>query len=311
MNRKGVFFTFMAIFIMILIVAVVTTKDKYRYREKASAIAARVETMNNFISDFEKDADRELYIGGYRALLGMNSYIKESEDYIHDFDSVFREVIVNGSVNGTDIPLMSQGSQGADITSWLGRINEEAAKLNLVVSTEVNDVRVIQESPWSVKIILNLSVRISDIKDIAEWDYEKILTKEFSIIGFEDPLYIVGRSTNLINITPDLDFVDDGDPAVLNNHLLNSYYVSQPAAPSFLMRFAGNLTPSPYGIESMVNLLEVPGSPLRKSVIDYIYFSDNTTTDYCDASGMETWFRIDSSHMAFYEANDLNMTICT
>ena len=81
-NKKGVFFTFIALFIIILVVAVVTTKDTYRYRERSNAISSRVKTMNNFIQDFEEDLERELFIGGYRALISMNSYVRQIQDKI-------------------------------------------------------------------------------------------------------------------------------------------------------------------------------------------------------------------------------------
>ncbi|MBN1502427.1 hypothetical protein JW930_02705 [Candidatus Woesearchaeota archaeon] len=318
MNKKGVFFTYMAVFLIILIVAVVSTKDKYRYREKSNAISARIKTINSFIGDFEKDLDRELFIGGYRALLSMNAYVRIIEGYVDDFDSIFTEIIVNGSMNGTSLDLMTQGAQGADITSWLTRTNEEANKLNINLDLSVKNIYVQHVTPWDVLVTLNTTVYIEDGQGLASWTFDRIYTREFSILGFEDPLYAVGtedKVTNLINITPNSDFIDDAtnDTAVLNEHLLNSYYINSTDAPSFLMRFTGNLSPSPYGIESMVNLedLDAQGIPLlARSVVDYIYFGNATTTDKCNVTDMPDWFRIDDSSIDTYEVDRLTYNDC-
>lgn len=316
-RKKGVFFTFAAIFIVILIVSASTTRQKFRYREKSEAISVRVNTIDDFIGDFEKDFEREIFIGGYRALISMNSYIRFNQGYLADIDSVFAEILVNGTANGTEMDLMKQDTQGADITSWLERINEESSLMNIHTDITVNEVSLEQTSPWNLTASVNASIIISDEKGLASWHIEKEYIKEFSIFGFEDPLYIVetsDRVTNLINITPDFDFVDESnDTTVLNAHLLNSYYINSTSAPSFLMRLAGNFSPSPYGIESMVNLedLNAQGiSTKSRSLIDYIYFWNQTTTNYCNVTGLPSWFRIDDSHREIYQVEGLS-TVCS
>ena len=277
--------------------------------------------MNNFIEDFEKDLDREMFIGGYRALLSMNSYIKQTEDYVDDFDAIFSDIFINGTINGTVLYLMEQGTLGASVNSWLIRINEESAKLNINVQLIANNVTVQHVSPWHIEILLNTTVNITDVKGLASWTFEKQYTKTLSILGFEDPLYIVGtedKVTNLINITPNLDFVNEtnnNDTTVLKDHLSNSYYVNVSIAPSFLMRFTGDLSASPYGIESMVNLedLNAQNIPiLARSLIDYIYFGSQVTTNYCNVSEVPEWFRIDNSnnHLEFYEVENLSKQLC-
>ncbi len=324
-SKKGVFFTFIALFIIILIVAVISTNEKYRYREKSESIYTRVRTMNTFIDDFEKDLDREMYIGGYRALLSMNSYIRQIEDYVSDFDTIFSEILINGSANGTQIDFMFQNEtgyqKGADLKSWLQRINEKASQMNIEVTVDITNISMIQRSPWSVVLIFNLTAYIIDMKGLATWKIDRVYEKEFSILGFEDPMYIVetkDKVTNIINITPDTDFIDDAtmQTDVLEAHIANSYYINNNNAPSYLMRFTGNMSPSPYGIESLVNLdyLDVQGiQPFRRSIVDYIYFSDIITADYCNVTGTDlpSWFRIDDTSAILYEADKLSMTNCT
>ncbi len=318
-GKKGVFFTFIALFIIILIVAIVSTKQRFRYTEKSNAIATRIRTMNGFIEDYEKDIQRELFIGGYRALVSMNSYIRQIQTYIQDFNNIYTEIFVNGTANSTSMELMRQEGQGASLNSWLERINEEASELNINVQIKVNEVYMEHISPWQIRLNVNLTSYIYDSKGLASWNITKKYSEDFSILGFEDPLYTVGTSdkiTVLINQTPDLDFVDDStnDTTVLMNHIENSYYINNTLAPSFLMRFSGNLSSSVYGIESIVNPEEMSaqlGSYKTRSLIDYIYFGNQTTTDYCSFQNMTYWFRLDDDHLEIYQVEDLEKTSCS
>ncbi len=316
-SKKGVFFTFIALFMIILIISYVTTKENYRYRERSSAISMRIKTMNKFMQDFEEDINRELYIGGYRALISMNAYVKLIQGYVPEVNQVFAEILVNGTANGTTMDLMSQETQGADITSWLARINEESSKLNIYVNMYINKIEVSQVSPWDIEIQLNATVNISDQKNLASWNFNKIYARQISILGFEDPLYTVGtadRVTNLINISPYTEFVIGGNPSNLNDHVTNSYYVTSTQSPSFLMRFSGELSASPYGIESMIYPEEIGAQTAIKprSVIDYIYFGNQTTVgDICNVTNTVSRFRIDAVHESFYEVDELNSTGCS
>jgi hypothetical protein len=323
MNKKAVFFTFIAIFVVILIVAVVSTKSSYRYRERSASLLTRVKTMNSFISDLEKDLDREMFIGGYRALLGMNSYIRENENYVEDLNQVFSAIFVNGEVNGTVIEIMKQKDsdieKGADMTSWLARVQEEADNLNIDIDIEVIQTKIEHISPWKVNLSLNLTLNLQDKKGLAYYAFNKVYSKEFIIIGFEDPIYIVetrDKVTNIINKSDTLDFVNDtnNDTTALETHLLLSHYIESTSAPSYLMRITGNLSPSPYGIESLVNLeaLDTQGIAIeKKSLVDYIYFSNQTTNDFCNVTDMPSWFRIDDNHLVVYEIDKLKKSGCT
>ncbi|NTV24508.1 MAG: hypothetical protein HGA85_09190, partial [Nanoarchaeota archaeon] len=286
--------------------------------EKSNSIASRVDTMSKFVGDFEEDLLRELFIGGYRSLISMNSYLSDSEGFVSDFDIIYQEILVNGTANGTEMDLMTQEGVGADIKSWLGRINEKATELNILVGVEVDHVHVVQISPWEVALVFNATINISDTKGLASWNFQKEYIRNISIQGLEDPLYTVnsdGRVTNLINITPSTDFVNDTteDSSVLLSHMTNSYYIESADAPSYLMRFAGNLSPSPFGIESLVdvNFLLAQGiEDTGNSIVDYLYFSNLSTSLYCNITGLPDWARVDGDHLDDYEIVKLNYTTC-
>ena len=319
MKKKAVFFTFIAVFIVVLLIAVSSTKTTFRYREKSESISQRVHTLNVMVDDFSKDYDRALFIAGYRGLLSMNSYVRDTQGYIGNVDDVFYEILLNGTANSSTLELMSEGVDGASLNDLLDRVNEQASNIGFIITHNVTDVHLYQESPWSVKIKIDSIIVISDIKGAAKWSSEDTRFKEISIIGFEDPLYIINtddKVTNLINITPDYDFVFDAtnDSTVLEAHLTNSFYIASNESPSFLMRYTGNMSASQFGIESMVNLEELNAQNiplLERSVIDYIYFGTGSTSDLCNVTGMSSWFRIDEEHEEAYEVDRLESASCT
>ena len=122
-----------------------------------------------------------------------------------------------------------------------------------------------------------------------------------------------------------MNFVDViNDTSILEEHLLESYYINHTDAPSFLMRFKGDFSASPFGIESMVNVEELFEQGLFKknrSVIDYLYFGNSSTTgigkDYCDFtdldSDVEELFRLErvpDDHLVLYGVKDLSKSPC-
>ncbi|MFH0874539.1 MAG: hypothetical protein V1859_01270 [archaeon] len=317
-GKRGVFFTFAAIFLVILIISVSTTKTTFRYQQKGYAITSRVRAMNTFLTDMENDLDRELYIGGYRALLGMQKYIRIKEGFIENPIIIFSEIFINGTANGTTIDLMYQEGRGADLTSWVSRINEEANKLNIDLIIIPNNISLEMISPWITRISASFTINVTDENKIASFEYNKTFYKEISIIGFEDPLYTVytdDKVSNLIFATTVSDFVDDATNSTegLMLHLNMSYYNATGFGPDFLMRFSGNLSASAYGIESMINLedLQKQGISVKnQSVVDYIYFGTTSPPNYCNVQNMPSWFIIDIADASGYEVNKLEKETC-
>ncbi|MEM4397137.1 MAG: hypothetical protein QW757_00765 [Candidatus Woesearchaeota archaeon] len=319
-NKRAFFFTISAIFLIILIISFISTKNTFRYREKQEALETRAKTINYFIDDFEKDLERELFIGGYRAIISITSYLKQIQGFINNTDLVFTEVFLNGTINNTEIDLMKQETNGyftgADFKSWLSRINEEAKKLNINVRADVKNINIYHEDPFNITIELKANLIFEDLNNLLKFNYTKKFFKKIPITGFEDPLYIVStkdKVSNIINITTEKNFVDESNISGLLKHYQNSFYKESNKAPSFLMRFSGNLSNTEFGIESMVYLPEYYaqfGNYKDRSVIDYIYFGNQSLTFYCNITGMPNEFKIDSLHITDYEINELNYSTC-
>lgn len=311
-SKKGVYFTLVSIIIITLMISHSNFVDNSRIKQKGQILSMRADNMNNLLTDIEKDIERMILISGYRSILSVEKYLSDSEDFLDDFNDVFSSLFIYGSYNSTSYSLMDDAS----LLEWRDRIQEETSVLGLDFNIVPNKVWAEHIDPWTIIIYVNVTILLQDI-DI-EWNYTKIFSNNIPIVDLEDPLYKINsldKVTNLITKSTITDFIDDltNDTINFEIHLNNSYYIESNSSPSFLMRFEGNLSNSTYGIESFVDLEEFNKQSLtvyNRSLIDYIYFSNDTDADYCNFENLPEWFKVDSDHLNKYELNKINYASC-
>ena len=307
-SKKAIFYTTAAIALTIVIFVTYSAYSTYTLNDKMDTIETRIETVNFFIKDVEKDIQKGVYIAGFRTLLSFNQFISANGTYIDDVNLRFKESFLNGTIKQQPQSLMKDST----FTDWANKISAEAGKVDINFAFTINDVKLNQSDPWSDDIGVNLNLDIRDKRNTSYWNRNRYLTSKISIAGFEDPLYVVnskGRVTNTIIQSNITNFVVNGKVDNLMVHTNRSYYISNSSAPSFLMRFEGNLGNSSNGIESLVNLgkFQQQGLQLKdRSVVDYIYFGTKTTTNY-RINATPEWFKIDSGHLNTYQV--ANITI--
>jgi len=295
-KKKAIFYTSAAIALTIVVILTYSAYNTYRLNDKMDVIQTRIETVNFFIKDVEKDINKGAYIAGFRTLLSFNQFIETNGSFLDNANARFKESFLNGTINQQPLSLM----QGSTFTDWANKISAAADKVGIQFNFIINDVKLNQSSPWSVDIGLNISFDIRDKRNTSYWVRNRYLTNSVSIIGFEDPLYVVnskGRVTNTIRITNITNFVANGDVTNLLIHVNNSFYISHNDSPSFLMRLEGNLGNSSMGIESLVNLnkFQQQGLALKdRSAVDFIYFGTKSTTNF-RINNTPEWFKIDGT----------------
>ena len=306
-KKKAVIFMITAVLLVGVLIAQTAITTRTTYKQKSFVAVSRINTMNEFIESIEEDVPRSMLIAGYRGVISMQKYIAVNASFLSDVQGVFEEIFLNGTVAGVEQDLMANSS----ISDWEGRINEEAQNLNINFSLSSRSVRIYHRSPWSVTIELNATFNVDDANGLAHWIFNESFNTTISILSFEDPLYTVKSQdmvTKLVLAANNTDFVDSAtnDTTVLYIHLNNTYYVASGDAPSFLMRFEGNLSNSTFGIESLVNLEDFSKQSLptyARSVVDYQYFDDSydASGDKCSFPGMPSWFRMGPSKLDDYE----------
>ena len=307
-KKRGIFYTTAAIALTIVIIVTHSAYSTYRLSDKMDVIQTRIETVNFFLKDVERDINNGAYIAGFRTLLSFNQFIANNGTFIDNINERFKESFLNGTIKQQPLGLMKDST----FTDWANKISTEANKVDIKFNFTVNEVKINHTDPWSVTVGLNLSLDIRDKRNTSYWIRDRYLTQSISIIGFEDPLYIInskGRVTNTIVKSNITQFVISGKVDNLLIHANNSWYIAHNDSPSFLMRFEGNLGNSTYGIESLVNLDEFQQQGLTlkdRSVVDYIYFGTKSTTNF-RINNTPEWFKIDQGHLKFYQVENITI----
>lgn len=302
MNKKGIFFTLTALLLISLFLIGYSA-----YYIKDTSSKKRIETLNSFLFSTEQDLSRQLYISSFRMIFIMEDKITKTGQYVTDLNSTISEGFFNGTMFGEQQELLVYATF-PEIESTL---QERAAKINANVTLDNANLQFIQEDPWHVKAVLNVHLVLTDLNNIVKWDRTEAVNASISVQDFEDPIYIVntqGILTNQIIKTPYTNFVVNNSVSNLLNHSLSSYYTNSTQAPDFLSRLQGQTSPSPYGIESLVNLNKLSSSGISvqdKSVVDYIYFSSSNPTTSYHVHGMPSWFKIDQEHLDTYQVSSL------
>jgi hypothetical protein len=304
-NKKAIFFTIIAIVLISLFIA---SFSLFYVMKDRSSVNKRVDTMNNFIFSLNQDISRQGYISGYRALLSLQDYISSSGEYLDNAEESVREATVNGTVNGQISNLM----EGYTLPELNIRISDFAKKMNLDATYTLKNVSIKQEDPWNIIIEIEIELYFEDKSQIASWNKTEKIISKIEIIDFEDPLYVIntnGFIANKIKMVDNFTFVEGTNVSNLLRHVNKSAYIASELAPSFLDRLEGKLSPNPNGIESLVYLPDLSAQGLtikEKSVVDYIYFSDQNPTSF-RISGMPDWFRLDDEHLEKYGAGSLSI----
>ncbi len=307
-SKKGIFYTIAAIALTAVIIVTYSAYTTYRLTERMATIETRIETVNFFIKDVEKDLGKGIYIAAFRTLLSFNQFIASNGTFIDNINEKFKESFVNGTLDKQPLSHMKDST----FTEWGNRISKEADKIDVKFNFTVNNININHSDPWAVEIGVDITLYIKDKLNTSQWTRNSYLTTKISIIGFEDPLYVInskGRVINTVvksNITP---FVVGGDVQNLIDHMNSSYYIAHNDSPSYLMRLEGNLGNSSMGIESLVNLEEFQqqGIALKdRSIVDYIYFGTKSTANY-RINNTPEWFKIDHGHLETYQVTNLTI----
>jgi len=304
-NKKGVFFTAVAILLAGIIVSSFSAQASYREKERMSVIETRVNTMNSFFKDVKKDLSRGLYISGYRSFLAMGEYINTYGNYIDDADARFSEAILNGTVKSVQIDVI----RNQTILDWSRKIEAQANSIGLNVDISMINISVRHIDPWTVEVVSSVSIMANDTRETVSLSKVDTISSTISIVGLEDPLYIINSNGRVFNTIVQGNSSTFSNASRLIGHLNLSLYIASNSAPDFMMRLEGNLSNSSFGIESLVNVNEfaIQGLAVKqRSNVDYVYFG-NQSLSIClvnetinDASF--NWFRLDSGHLNVYSA---------
>ena len=283
--------------------------------KRSAATIERIASMDRFITDFDSDIDRATYISGFRALLAMEEYATAHGQYFTDVNSAFKEAITQGTINGTGFAIL----ENSTLSSYQDSVQQLAGTLGIDFRINVTSVTISEPDPWYLLVNLSYQVNVSDQRGLASWNYNITRLTAIPINDLRDPIYSVntlGKVQNQVKRTNSTTFVNDtndaNDTTALQAFINISGYTQSSSAPSFLMRFTGNFSASPQGIESIVSVprLNSQGIVINStySVVDYLYFGgtyggNNPLAAACHIQNLlfsPDWFQLDAAHLTLY-----------
>jgi hypothetical protein len=306
-GRRGVIYTIVSLFVLLIIGNIFFAESRITGKESSDATIDRVKSVNAFIVNFEHDSQRAAYIAGFRSFIAMEQYVTSSGLYLGNTPSTFREVFLNGTINGTQYDIM----QNSSFNEYLARVSASAGQQGISLQATVVNVTLWQTDPWYVLVNYSIQMNVTDNRGTAQWQINRTMMGRVPIVDLRDPLFTsrtFGRIQRVIKMTNFTLFVNDtgnaNDTTNFNRHFNSSLYRAAGRGPSMLMRFSGNLSDSPFGIESLVDVDEFTTQDLpvssTASIVDYQYFNGVPAT-VCSIQNMPSKVKFDAASASIYE----------
>ncbi|MCC7574596.1 hypothetical protein KO361_03310 [Candidatus Woesearchaeota archaeon] len=310
MNKRGFIFVISSVIIIAVLLLVFLTFDQYSYSDKSFADQRRLDFGNDFVRGFNQDLERAIRIASFRSLIALEEYIAISGQFLNNTEAQFAETVYNGTINGVPAIIMTNSS----IVEYLNRINVIGQRFGLEVSVSVDEILLSQSNPWYVNVVVVANVSVFDVSGFASWTFSEAYKSEVPIANLRDPLYAVHTQNRFYNTirqySGDLSM---GDPVSNIETLMGgSLYVASEFAPSFIQRFSNNVSPSPAGIESLVNIMLISDQDIpvyaNRVKIDYIYFNNLASDKRCDFDGVNPDYKLvlPSNRLSMYYVDGLN-----
>lgn len=314
-TKKGFIYMMTVMIFLIIILSLFYAYEVYKPSEKDDSIESRIRSMNDFIEDLSLDTERAAYIAGFRSLIALEEYVSTTGMFLSSMEDSFIEIFFNGTIGNFSPEIMNEST----FSLYMSRVNQKSQEIDVAMNFSINSIDFSQVDPWTVRVDIYSLIQILDDRNLASWNFTEVFSSDISILSFKDPLYSVntlGRLHSFVVETNISEYVINNDTTNLLDHIETGYYVASTKAPSFVMRFEGNLSADSNGIESLVDIGFLQDQDdividSTRSVVDYIYFGNQTTNNKCSVQNMPSWFRIDENHINDYEINELSYVNCT
>ena len=148
MNKKAIFYTTAAIALTIVIIVTHSAYTTSKLSERMEVIQIRIETVNFFIKDVERDINNGVFIAGFRTLLSLNQFIANNGTFLDDINERFKESFLYGTIDNQPLSLMKDTT----FIDWANKISAEADQVDILFNFKINEVMLNQSDPWSVAI---------------------------------------------------------------------------------------------------------------------------------------------------------------
>jgi len=327
LNKKGIFFTLIAITMMTIFVLIFSPPANISLQKNNQAIRTRINNIDSYVNDLQEAYfQTALRAATYKTMLSLIYYMNTTGEYLTDLNGDlnlngdFSEVIINGTIKRVPIDEITRKKIMYDntLTNWSNRIiNISKNALNVNTTIVIYKVFISQTKPWALDAQLELNFSVKS--DVAVWGKNATIKSTISIEGLPDPYYLLNTRgpnsySNIIKRSS-VGF-DEWDLSKTREHLRNgtNAHWENSEAPSFLMRFTNTIAPSSCcGIESLVNPNKISPSDQRETYVDYLFWTHAYNARCAElyditnsVTGAGLWdefqyFKLDINHVVIYK----------
>jgi len=289
-SRKAYFFSLTVLILLTLLTVYTAVQRPARYHDQADIEATRLVKAEELISAVEDDAETALRVASYRAFLALDEAVLRRDGYVSGFDDKFEELVTNGTLDGQEQDLLNATA----LEDWKNQTSLVASHLHYRLNFTGHEIRAYHEGPWHVTVALDTELLLVDERSDAQWRVPLNITAKVPVRGLYDPLYTVGTGQRYFQrVTPAPQGASAAD--LVHDRL----YINSTKGPTYLQRLQGNINPSPFGIESLVNTTTLAGVGAEQegSIIDWHYLDDQRPAD-CTITGLPSWAAINTTQPA-------------
>ena len=285
MNRKGIFFTFLAVILMAVFILIYTPSADISIQKDTLAVRTRIATIDNFVNDLQYSYFViVLRATAHKSIASLVLHVNSTGKYVKNFDAVFAEVMINGTIDGLQIDSITQKKimENSTLSNWSARIIKTSSEtFNVNTSIRIINVSAQQTKPWALDLYMTVDFEVKS--SLAMWNVSNItITASLPIEGFDDPLFLANTNGHYSNkIKASSVQFDKWNITQVREHLRNGTYVhwEDSNAPGFLMRLTNTTTNSSCcGIEALVNPNKISSPDRRESYIDYLFWNQSFST---------------------------------
>lgn len=280
-SKKGIFFTIGAIMLLGFLLYSLTYGKEVSEQNKARILEIRAGNTHNHLENIEGEIEKILQFSLAKSLRTSLVEIQNTFAPLTDAEAILAELMMNGSLLNVQKPSMN----GNTIDSLIANLNTTYSQIGINFNYQILSLNVSQNSPWEIQADLSMNYTVLDEDNIVHWTRLEVLNTTLSLIGWEDPLFIIKTNNTFERIIQKKDVLyfinaSDGNTTYLLQHIAEERYVDSQQAPSYMLRLEGSDAAHTWGIESLVNVTAL-AMEFRKenlSSVDYLYFSSTIQT---------------------------------
>ncbi len=307
--RKGFFYSISVLIILVPLIALLVYYSLLSANSSSAETSKVVsEEAENFVLSIDADFQRALQASAKSAMLSSISEVVSHGQPQANARNALKNLVVTGSSSGSGqaYPAMGQNY----LQNWASSMQNLSRYygLNSTITVNASNVNVSNYGPFTIVFTANLSVFTTPLVNPQSFNFTRNYTARavVSIEGFEDPFYELNSQGLIARI-----FVQNSS-AIANSTQLDSMisdklYVPDSDAPDFFNRLEGNLSASPYGIETIVNINEFIAQDIpihNQSHVDHLYFNSSLSDKGHQVTSVSnSWLRLDCAHAVLFGVN--------